>query len=162
MEIRYKTLVNIVVALCVLVLFLAFINLMYISQINEKIDNITINESKEFEILYDELLDCSNKSMEENFVKALEIYKVPCADIVLKQARLESNNFTASNAINNNNYLGLMNKDGKLAHYEHFTECIIAYKRNISNRYDGGDYYAFLKRIGYASDSLYIQKLKNI
>jgi flagellum-specific peptidoglycan hydrolase FlgJ len=34
------------------------------------------------------------------------------------------------------------------------------YKARISSRYRGGDYYAFLRRIGYASDPAYTAKLK--
>ena len=38
--------------------------------------------------------------------------------------------------------------------------CVADYKRLISSRYKGGDYYAFLRRIGYAEERQYISKLK--
>jgi hypothetical protein len=52
-------------------------------------------------------------------------------------------------------------KHGKrYASYARWQDCVTDYKRRISSRYHGGDYYAFLSRIGYAQDKKYYQKLK--
>jgi len=81
--------------------------------------------------------------------------------IVLKQAIHESGNFKSPGARNKNNILGLM-KRGNLRTFSSIEDCIIFYRDNIQNRYTGGDYYRFLKRIGYAKDTRYVPKVKNI
>lgn len=84
---------------------------------------------------------------------------IPHADIVLAQARLESGNFTSARCKRDHNIFGI--KHGKkYAVYRNWRESVADYKRRISSRYTGGDYYAFLRRIGYAADERYIQKLK--
>lgn len=81
--------------------------------------------------------------------------------IVLKQAIHESANFKNKRAQQQNNYLGLM-KRGRLIRFESLDACIDFYKRVIQSRYDGGDYYRFLHRIGYATDPAYKQKVKKV
>lgn len=84
---------------------------------------------------------------------------IPHADIVLTQARLETGNFTSARCKRDHNIFGI--KHGKkYAVYHNWRESVSDYKKRISSRYTGGDYYAFLRRIGYASDVRYIQKLK--
>lgn len=84
---------------------------------------------------------------------------IPCADIVLAQARLETGNFTSARCKRDHNIFCI--KHGKkYATYRKWQDCVSDYKRRISSRYKGGDYYAFLKRIGYAADGRYISKLK--
>ena len=47
--------------------------------------------------------------------------------------------------------------------FDHWTNCILAYKNMIEYRHkDGEDYYHFLLRIQYAEDSMYINKVKSI
>ena len=84
---------------------------------------------------------------------------VPHPDIVLAQARLESGNFKSRRARVDHNLLGI--KHGRhYAKYRRWQDCIADYKKRVSSRYKGGNYYAFLRRIGYASDKRYIEKLK--
>ena len=84
---------------------------------------------------------------------------LPHPEIVLAQARLESGNFKSTRAKRDHNILGI--KHGtRYAVYARWQDCVSDYKKRISSRYKGGDYYAFLKRIGYARDPKYIQKLK--
>lgn len=84
---------------------------------------------------------------------------LPHPEIVLAQARLESGNFTSAKCKKQHNILGI--KHGRrYATYKRWQDCVTDYKRRISSRYKGGDYYVFLKRIGYARDPRYIQKLK--
>lgn len=84
---------------------------------------------------------------------------IPCADIVLAQARLETGNFTSARCKRDHNIFGI--KHGRqYAKYRKWQDCVSDYKRRISSRYTGGDYYAFLRRIKYAADERYIQKLK--
>lgn len=86
---------------------------------------------------------------------------VPHADVVLAQARLETGNFTSKLCRTKHNIFGIRHGKGYKA-YKRWQDCVADYKRRISSRYKGGDYYAFLRRIGYASDPNYIIKLKKI
>jgi flagellum-specific peptidoglycan hydrolase FlgJ len=84
---------------------------------------------------------------------------IPHPDIVLAQARLETGNFKSDRCRRDHNLFGI--KHGKkYARYRTWQESVADYKARISTRYKGGDYYAFLRRIGYAKDPKYIAKLK--
>ncbi len=86
---------------------------------------------------------------------------VPHANIVLAQARLETGNFTSRRCKVDHNLFGIKH-DGKYAEYRHWRESIKDYKKFISSRYKGGNYYVFLERIGYAEEREYTQKLQKI
>ena len=94
-------------------------------------------------------------------LKELHRQQVPHAQIVLAQARLESGNFKSDFYKRTNNLFGLK-KGKKYATYKHWRDSIKDYKERISSRYQGGSYYAFLTRIGYASDKEYLNKVKEI
>jgi flagellum-specific peptidoglycan hydrolase FlgJ len=84
---------------------------------------------------------------------------IPHPDIVLAQARLETGNFKSDRCRRDHNLFGI--KHGKkYARYRTWQESVADYKARISTRYKGGDYYAFLRRIGYAKDPKYTAKLK--
>ena len=86
---------------------------------------------------------------------------IPHPHIVLAQARLETGNFKSDRCRRDHNLFGI--KHGKrYARYARWQESVADYKRRISSRYQGGDYYAFLKRIGYAKDPQYQSKVKHI
>jgi flagellum-specific peptidoglycan hydrolase FlgJ len=55
-----------------------------------------------------------------------------------------------------------MRKRNGYAAYRHWRESIRDYKERISSRYQGGDYFAFLRRIGYAEDPAYQRKVMHI
>lgn len=97
----------------------------------------------------------------QEVLKELHRQKVPHANIVLAQARLESGNFKSDFYQKTNNLFGLK-KGKKYATYKHWRDSIKDYKLRISKRYQGGCYYTFLTRIGYASDKEYIYKVKQI
>lgn len=97
----------------------------------------------------------------EEVAKELVKQGVPHARIVLAQARLESGNFTSRRCKVDHNLFG-MKRGKRYARYGHWRESVADYKKRISSRYAGGDYYAFLRRINYASDKLYTTKLKEI
>ena len=86
---------------------------------------------------------------------------IPHAEIVLAQARLETGNFTSRRCKVDKNLFGIKH-DGKYAEYRHWRESVKDYKKLISSRYKGGNYFVFLERIGYASDKRYTKKLQNI
>ena len=90
----------------------------------------------------------------------LKRQRVPHAGIVLAQARLETGNFKSALCRKHHNLFGI--KRGRsYAHYATWQQSVADYKKRISSRYKGGDYYAFLQRIGYAEDGKYISKLKS-
>lgn len=97
----------------------------------------------------------------EEVAKELVRQGVPHAQIVLAQARLESGNMKSAFYKRTNNLFG-MKKGRRYARYGHWRESVADYKRRISSRYKGGDYYYFLLRINYASDVRYTDKLKKI
>lgn len=97
----------------------------------------------------------------EQVAKELQRQRVPHSKIVLAQARLETGNFTSRRCKQDHNLFGIKH-DGRYATYSNWRESVKDYKRCISNRYSGGDYYAFLRRIKYASDEKYIDKIRNI
>ena len=84
---------------------------------------------------------------------------IPHYNIVLAQARLETGNFTSRLCKVNHNLFGI--KHGRrYARYSDWRQSIADYKKRISSRYKGGDYYQFLIRIGYAKDKQYVSKLR--
>ena len=105
-------------------------------------------------------LSASGQTIEQ--VKA-ELHRqgVPHAQIVLAQARLETCNFTSRRCKVDHNLFG-MKKGKRYARYARWQDSVRDYKERISSRYQGGDYYTFLKRIGYAEDRQYKTKLQNI
>ena len=86
---------------------------------------------------------------------------IPHSTIVLAQARLETGNFKSDRCRRDHNLFG-MKRSRRYAKYSNWRESVKDYKQRISSRYNGGDYYAFLRRIGYASDPNYIGKVKHI
>lgn len=98
---------------------------------------------------------------EENLRKELIKQNVPYHKIVLAQAKLETGNFKSKLCKTHNNIFG-MRKGNKYRKYKNYTECVADYKRRISSKYTGGDYYDFINRLGYAEDKEYINKLKSI
>ena len=89
--------------------------------------------------------------------------------IVLKQAIHESANFKSNGARNKNNILGLMktiNRGKKneytiLRTFDSIDSCLRFYKRVIQSKYQGGDYFKFLKKARYATDPRYKSKVVN-
>ena len=95
----------------------------------------------------------------EQVMAELQKQNVPHWEIVLAQARLETGNFTSRNCKVRHNLFGIKH-NGKYATYRRWQDSITDYKNCISSRYNGGDYYAFLRRIKYAKDPQYTNKLK--
>lgn len=105
-----------------------------------------------------------NKTAEEGLMEALIYYDIQYPEIVYAQAILETGNFKSTNCLVHNNLFGLYNsKEKRYCRFNHWTESVVAYKGWIQYRYrPNEDYYHFLNRIGYAKDSLYINKVKRI
>ncbi len=95
---------------------------------------------------------------------ALVHYEVKHPKAVLAQAKLESGNYTSSHCRNRNNFLGLYNSRRKeYFKFNHWSECILAYKDMVEYKLrEGEDYYQFLDRIGYAENPNYVRLIKQI
>ena len=97
----------------------------------------------------------------EQVLAEIQRQGIPHPHIVLAQARLETGNFRSDRCRRDHNLFG-MKRGRRYAKYSNWRESVKDYKQRISSRYKGGDYYAFLRRIGYASDQNYIGKVKHI
>ena len=97
----------------------------------------------------------------EHVLAEIQRQGIPHPHIVLAQARLETGNFKSDRCRRDHNLFG-MKRGRRYAKYSNWRESVKDYKQRISSRYKGGDYYAFLRRIGYASDPNYIGKVKHI
>jgi flagellum-specific peptidoglycan hydrolase FlgJ len=100
------------------------------------------------------------QTVEEVFLE-IKRQNIPHPEIVLAQAIHETGNFTSRLCKVNHNLFGIK-YNGRYAKYPNWQASVVDYKEKVSSRYKGGDYYAFLRRIGYASDSQYCNRLKRI
>lgn len=122
-------------------------------------EEITVEmESKDSRIVID-TLSFSLKNLDY----ALQYYNVEHRDIVISQMILETGWGTSYSFRERNNLFGLTNpRTGKYFEFNHWTESVKGYKNSVQYKYEGGDYYKFLKELPYAMDPNYINKLKNI
>lgn len=96
--------------------------------------------------------------------KACIYYNIHNPEIVIAQAILETGYYRSEGCKRDNNLFGLYNSHKKeYFKFNHWTESVKAYRDMIQYKYKNDEnYYHFLDRIGYAEDSLYNNKLKNI
>ena len=106
--------------------------------------------------IYAKIPPLSRKSV----LNELHKQSIPHANIVLAQAIHETGGFKSKLCRTHNNIFGIKKNDNEYRRYSNYVECIRDYKKRISNKYKGGDYYNFLIRLKYAEDPEYIQKLK--
>ena len=97
----------------------------------------------------------------EAVLRELERQNIPHAKIVLAQSLLETGHYKSGLCKTHNNIFGLR-KGSKYRRYNNYIECIADYKRLISSRYKGGDYFEFLERIHYAENGSYTKILKSM
>ena len=91
----------------------------------------------------------------------LKKYNVKYPQIVLAQTKLETGDYTSTLCKKHGNLFGLKRKGG-YAKFNNWKESVKAYRDWVQYKYKGGDYYVFLKKIGYASDPKYIIKVKEM
>ena len=100
---------------------------------------------------------------EENLMNELKAQDVQFPEIVAAQALLETGNFKSCACINGNNLFGLRKKDSTYMSFEHWTDCVAAYKKYIQKwKQPPNDYYKYLDDLGYAEDTSYTTKLKQM
>lgn len=90
-------------------------------------------------------------------------YGLSHPEIVAAQSVLETGNYRSDLCTKYKNLFGLYDsKRGRFHRFNSWQQSVKAYRQLVGKRYTKGDYYAFLKRIGYAEDPLYCQKLKRV
>lgn len=83
--------------------------------------------------------------------------------IVLAQAILETGWFQSSVCRTKHNLFGLTNpRTGQYYEFNHWTESVRAYYTKVQYRFKGGDYLAWLDRIGYAEAPNYTSALRRV
>lgn len=98
---------------------------------------------------------------QENFYYACEVLGVSHPEVVYAQALLESGRFDSSLYREHSNMLGLYNSyKREYFRFEHWTDCLVAYRDMVQYKYTDGDYYEFLRDLPYAEDKDYIHKVK--
>jgi len=97
----------------------------------------------------------------ENLKAELIRRNIPCYDIVLAQAILETGNFTSRYCRERNNLFGMRTSKGYKS-YASWIDCVADYERRFSKRYKGGDYYLFLKKCRFAEDPYYGFKVRRL
>ena len=103
------------------------------------------------------------KLNESNLYDELIAQGVEFPDIVLAQAILETGYFKSHACMNKNNLFGLRKGDGTYMSFDHWTDAVAAYVRYIQKWEEPPtDYYRYLDKLGYAEDSSYIAKVKEI
>jgi flagellum-specific peptidoglycan hydrolase FlgJ len=97
-------------------------------------------------------------------VKALlEAYGVKHVDIVVRQSVVETGWYKCTNcSLDNNNLFGFISSKGGYMKFDTWQDSVKEYAVWQKRFYKGGDYHVFLKRIGYAEDPNYINKLKTV
>jgi len=114
------------------------------------------------------LMGCS-QSYEEVKQFIYDSTDIQHKDIVLKQSILETGWFKSYNCRINHNLFGFRHKSkvtpkNKMGYFifDDWRESVRYYEEWQNKYYKGGDYFTFLRNIGYATDPEYVKKLKGI
>lgn len=90
-------------------------------------------------------------------------YGLEHPNVIVAQSILETGHYKSKQCTNHNNLFGLYDSYNKRYYrFETWQASVQAYKNKVQYKYKSGDYYTFLKRIGYAEDPNYITKVKSI
>lgn len=98
---------------------------------------------------------------QQNVYRELCNLDVKYAKIALAQSLLETGYYTSKVCKDKHNLFGFQTTNG-YSKFETYEECILRYSNWQKSYYKGGNYYDFLVKIGYAEDSTYIDKLKQM
>jgi len=137
-----------------LIIFISlFIIILITSELVLHTDNELVKDYKSVTI-------CDSLTL-QNVYQELVNQQVKYPEIVLKQCILETGRLKSYNCRVRNNLFGFTLSTGYLK-FASWKECVSYYSRWQKRHYKQGNYYSFLKKIGYAEDSLYVKKLNNI
>ena len=120
------------------------------------------SNSKRMEHKVPEFMTAKNPTPELVY-QCARYYGLQHAHVVVAQSILETGHYKSQQCLQHNNLFGLYDsKNKRYYRFDHWTHSVLAYKQKVQYRYKGGDYYEFLRKIGYAEDSLYVEKVKLI
>lgn len=121
------------------------------------------------QFVYEEVVKIDTSFLQQELndsvmLEACKYYGISHPEIVVAQAKLESGNYTSKLYRRYNNPLGLYNSSKhRYYRFKHWKDALIAYKTKIQYRHrEGENYYKFLDRIGYAEDSRYTDRVKQL
>jgi hypothetical protein len=98
----------------------------------------------------------------ENVYAALIVSGVEHPEIVMRQVIVETMWLKCKNCSAQFNNLFGFYLNGKYMKFDSWYESVMYYKKWQTEYYKGGDYYAFLNRIGYATSGNYTNTLKQV
>lgn len=155
-EVFMKKKVLIVLMISIVFGFATGYSLHHLIHFNQKQEEIVLLPEHPFYLL--------DEVNEEVLYNTLKHYDFPNPAIITAQAVLESGNFKSKLCKDNNNLFGLYNsRTMSYFKFDSWISCVFAYKQFILSKYNPEeDYYKFLDRIGYAEDSLYESKVKEL
>ena len=120
--------------------------------------DVEIKHETQFDTVYVCCFDTLNVERLFDYIISKQI-KHP--EIVCKQALLETGNFTSNVFKKCNNLFGFRTKNGYL-YFDNWKKSVDYYANWQKRRYKSGNYYDFLNKVGYAEDSLYVHRLRQI
>lgn len=99
----------------------------------------------------------------DNVLAELKAQELDFPEIVLAQAILETGHYKSNVCTSYNNLFGLRTRKGTYMKFEHWTQSVAAYKRYIQKyKTTPEDYYQYLDSLGYAEDTSYTAKVKQL
>ena len=82
---------------------------------------------------------------------------------VLAQAVVETGHFRSRVCKEDNNLFGLRNpRTGSYYRFDSWESSVVAYQKFVQYKYKGGNYLAFLRRIGYAESPHYTHEVAKV
>lgn len=132
----------------------------YINEINGRLDELT-GRKENFREDYNNVKELNAA----NLYAELKRQGVKHPKIVLAQAILETGWFRSRLTSSHNNIFGIRMRNGNYQRFDHWSQSVTAYRDLVQYKFKGNtqtEYYAFLKKIGYASAKDYIYNVKRI
>lgn len=131
-------------------LFIAYMN-KYIGELQDKMAYLKFGTRPDMELTL------------SNLARVMEQYDIKFPKIVMAQCVLETGYLSSHVCTEYNNLFGLRRpSDGSYFRFDRWQESVKAYRDYVQYKYKGGDYYAFLRDIGYASDPYYVSRVRQI
>ena len=130
-----------------LLLLVVFVNSFNIAPIIASEKVVNVDENKE-----------NRKLTPINVWNKINEYEIEQPKIVFSQIMLETGHLKSGGARLDNNLFGFYKNSGHME-FDSWEESVAYYKEWQDKKYNGGNYYKFLTKVGYAKDSSYINKL---
>ena len=149
-----------------------------IGQLSGRIEELEEENDRLYTEVMAERLKCltTEECCEINFIKSDDIdqyiyeamgyFDVRFPDLVYAQSILETGYYSSDVCLQKNNLFGLYDSTNRTYRtYKYWWESVREYKRLVQDKFKGEtleDYFVFLDTLPYATDSLYITKLKDV